>query len=69
MRQFVMAAVAAVSLGTTGAALADSPILHHTVGVEQAGNSVVLPSEHPQYLATNDGKDVPGHNDDYLKST
>jgi hypothetical protein len=69
MRQTVMAAVAVVSLSTMGSVLAAVPIVHRAVGVEQAGKSVVLPNQHLQYLATNDGSNVPGHNSDYLRSS
>jgi hypothetical protein len=55
MRNIFMAAVAAVTLGMTGAAMA-SPIVPHTAKTahaEQAQNSVVLPSQRPAYLAQN----------------
>ncbi len=52
MKTFIMAAVAAVSLGLTGAASA-SPIVPHTAASQQAQNSVVLPSQRPAYLARN----------------
>jgi hypothetical protein len=50
MKMFLMAAVAVVSLGLTGAAFA-SPIVPHTAYSRQAQNSVVLPSQRPAYLA------------------
>jgi hypothetical protein len=52
MKTFLLAAVAAVSLGVTGAAMA-SPIVAHTAHAQQAQNSVVLPSPRPAYLARN----------------
>ncbi len=52
MKTFLMAAVAAISLGLTGAAMA-SPIVPHTANAQQARNSVVLPSQRPTYLARN----------------
>jgi hypothetical protein len=53
MKMFLMAAVAAVRLGFTGAAMA-SPIVPHTAhSQQQAQNSVVLPSQRPAYLARN----------------
>ncbi len=55
MKNFVIAAVAAVSLGMTGAAMAATvvPPAATTVHAEQARNSVVLPSQRPTYLARN----------------
>ena len=52
MKRLLMAAVAAASLGMTGAAMA-SPIVQHTPNSQQAQNSVVLPSQRPAYLARN----------------
>jgi hypothetical protein len=52
MKKFLLAAVAAVSLGMTGVAAA-SPIVAHTANSKQADNAVVLPSQRPQYLAGN----------------
>lgn len=53
MKSMILAAVAAVTLGMTGAALADAPIRHNLAGAQTAGNSVVLPSQRPAYLAGN----------------
>lgn len=54
MKNFLLAAVAAVSLGMTGVALAATPVVHHVVGVQLAGNNTVLPSQRPTYLAKDD---------------
>jgi hypothetical protein len=54
MKNFVIAAIAAVSLGMTGAAMASVvPPTAKTAHAEQARNSVVLPSQRPAYLARN----------------
>jgi hypothetical protein len=55
MRNFVIAAVAAASLGMTGAAMASTvvPPAPQAAHAEQARNSVVLPSQRPAYLARN----------------
>jgi hypothetical protein len=50
MKNFLMAAVAVVSLGMTGAAIASEPMLHHGVS-PQARNETVLPNQRPTYLA------------------
>ena len=52
MKTFLIAAVAAVSLGMTGAAMA-LPIVPHAAHSQLAGNSVVLPSQRPAYRAGN----------------
>jgi hypothetical protein len=52
MKTLLMAAVAAVTLGMTGAAMA-LPIVPHTANSQQAQNSVVLPNQRPAYLAGN----------------
>ncbi len=57
MKSMILAAVAAVTLGMTGAALADAPIRHSLAGAQTAGNSVVLPSQRPSYLARNESVD------------
>jgi hypothetical protein len=66
MKKIFMAAVAAVSLGMTGAAMASQPTVHHVgqqarneqVSPQQrpaylAGNNTVFPSQRPAYLASN----------------
>jgi hypothetical protein len=55
MRNFVIAAVTAVSLGMTAAAMASTlvPPASKPAHAEQARNSVVLPSQRPTYLAGN----------------
>jgi len=53
MKKMLMAAVAAATLGMTGAALAATPVVHHATGAEMARNSDVLPSQRPAYLAQN----------------
>ncbi|MCB8876277.1 hypothetical protein [Acidisoma silvae] len=53
MKSMILAAVAAVTLGMTGAAMADAPIRHNLAGTEQARNSQVEPSQRPAYLARN----------------
>ncbi|MBW4022749.1 MAG: hypothetical protein HIU92_06340 [Proteobacteria bacterium] len=57
MRNFLMAAVAAVSLGLTGSALAATVSPSQAQQIHAAadgGNSVVLPSQRPSYLAGNE---------------
>ena len=46
MKNFLMAAVAAVSLGMTGAAMASQPMMRHTVD-QQARNDQVAPQQRP----------------------
>jgi hypothetical protein len=53
MKNLLMAAVAAASLGLTGAAMASPPVPHSVKTQQQAQNSVVLPSQRPAYLAQN----------------
>jgi hypothetical protein len=53
MKSMILAAVAAATLGMTGAALADAPVHHALTNTEQARNSDVLPSQRPAYLAGN----------------
>ncbi len=55
MRTSLIAAVAAVTLGLSGAAFAGTPLFPHNNGHQQlvARNSVVLPSQRPAYLARN----------------
>ncbi|WP_158805601.1 MULTISPECIES: hypothetical protein [unclassified Acidisoma] len=52
MKNFLMAAVAAVSLGMTGAAMASQPMMRHSVD-QQARNDQVAPQQRPAYLASN----------------
>lgn len=54
MKNISLALVMSLSLGMTGAALAAAPshIDHHSASL--AGNSVVLPSQRPAYLAQNE---------------
>jgi hypothetical protein len=66
MKNMILAAVAAVTLGMTGAALADSP-MHHHASAQQARNSVVLPSQRPSYLASR-GTVLPSQRPTYLAS-
>jgi hypothetical protein len=53
MKNILMAAVAAVTLGMTGVALAGQPIVRHAAQGQVAGNEVVLPNQRPAYLAEN----------------
>jgi hypothetical protein len=53
MKTSLFAAVAAVTLGLSGAALAGTPLYPHNDHQQQARNSVVLPSQRPAYLARN----------------
>ncbi len=54
MRNSLIAAVAAVTLGMSGAAFAGSPLYSHNDHQQQvARNSVVMPSQRPAYLARN----------------
>jgi hypothetical protein len=54
MKTSLIAAVAAITLSMSGAALAGSPLFPHNDHHQQARNSVVLPSQRPSYLARND---------------
>jgi len=54
MKTSLIAAVAAVTLGMSGAALAGSPLFPHNDHQQQvARNSNVLPDQRPAYLAGN----------------
>jgi hypothetical protein len=54
MKVSLIAAVAAVTLGMSGAALAGTPLYPHNDHQQQvARNGVVLPSQRPTYLARN----------------
>ena len=54
MKTSLIAAVAAVTLGMSGAALAATPLFQHNDHQQQvARNSVVLPNQRPAYLARN----------------
>jgi hypothetical protein len=54
MKTSLIAAVAAVTLGMSGAALAGTPLFPHNDHHQQvARNDVVLPSQRPAYLARN----------------
>jgi hypothetical protein len=65
MKNFLMAAVAAVTLGMTGAAMASTPILNHATSGALARNEQVAPQQRPAYLARNEHGPVT-HNYDYL---
>jgi hypothetical protein len=71
MRNIFMAAVAAVALGTTGAALASQSTTGHGAS-PQARNEAVLPNQHLEHLARNGaqgGSDVlPSQRPKYLAS-
>jgi CelD/BcsL family acetyltransferase involved in cellulose biosynthesis len=54
MKNIMMAAVAAVTLGMTGVAMAGEPIVHHAVQVQTARNEQVSPQQRPAYLARNE---------------
>jgi glycerol dehydrogenase-like iron-containing ADH family enzyme len=54
MKTILMAAVAAVTLGMTGVALAGEPVLHHGVQGQMARNEQVAPQQRPAYLARNE---------------
>jgi len=51
MKNMLMAAVAAVTLGMTGVALAGEPMIHHGVHNQVARNEQVAPNQRPAYLA------------------
>jgi hypothetical protein len=54
MKNSLIAAVAAVTLGMSGAALAGTPLYPQSGHHQQvARNNVVLPSQRPTYLARN----------------
>jgi hypothetical protein len=71
MRNIFMAAVAAVALGMTGAALASQSTMGHDAS-PQARNEAVLPSQRLEHLARNGaqgGSDVlPSQRPKYLAS-
>ena len=50
MKNFLVAAVAAVSLGMTGAAIASEPTPHHGVSAQDR-NEAGRPNQRPTYLA------------------
>jgi hypothetical protein len=52
MKSIMMAAIAAVTLGMTGVAMADQPVARHKTS-QQARNETVLPNQRPTYLAGN----------------
>ena len=54
MKNVLMAAVAAVTLGMTGVALADAPIVHHGDQGQVARNEQVAPQQRPAYLSRNE---------------
>ena len=51
MKNSLMAAVAAVTLGMTGVAMAGEPIVHHAVHTQMARSESVSPQQRPAYLA------------------
>ena len=57
MKNFLMAAVAAVTLGMTGVAMAGEPIVHHAVQGRMARNEQVAPQQRPAYLSRNESVD------------
>ncbi len=66
MKNFLIAAVAAVTLGLSGAALAGTPLYPHSNHAQQlARGGDVLPSQRPAYLARN-GDVLPSQRPAYL---
>jgi len=64
MKTSLIAAVAAVTLGMSGAALAGTPLFPHHQ--QLAGNNVVLPSQRPTYLAGSNNVLIPAQRPTYL---
>jgi hypothetical protein len=66
MKNTLMAAVAAVTLGMTGVAMASVPIVHHAVQGQMARNESVAPQQRPAYLARSDSQSTPEQRPAYL---
>ncbi|WP_158805508.1 MULTISPECIES: hypothetical protein [unclassified Acidisoma] len=70
MKSILMAAIAAVTLGMTGVAMAGQPVSSHN-SYKEARNETVLPNQHPTYLAGNSTQGsnsvvMPSQRPDYL---
>jgi hypothetical protein len=55
MKSSFIAAIAAVTLGMTGVAMADQPVPRHDAS-QQARSETVLPDQRPAYLASNSAR-------------
>ncbi|MBW4021519.1 MAG: hypothetical protein HIU92_00025 [Proteobacteria bacterium] len=66
MRSSLFAAVAAVTLGLSGVALAGTPVNSNYHLAQDGGNNVVLPSQRPVYLAGVNNEALPSQRPVYL---